>query len=137
MTEKVGVKDEALAKLKEQLIANQNILDATVNKYSTEIKEWKKQNEEQSEKISTLQKKVAETEEKLVVTINEMSDMNDELTQQSNLLNAEVAYTRSLKQSLANKERIIDQLKENIATYQTEANNNKYHMSQLEKDICL
>ena len=134
MTEKVGVKDEAMAKLKEQLIASQNILDATVNKHSIELKEWRKQNEEQSEKISTLQKKVAETEEKLVATRNEMSDMNDELTQQSNLLSAEVAYTRSLKQSLADKERIIDQLKEDIATYQTEANNNKYHMSELEKD---
>ena len=131
MTEKVGVKDEALAKLKEQLIANQNILDATVNKHSIELKEWKKQNEEQSENFLTLQKKVVETEEKLVATRNEMSDMNDELTQQSNLLSAEVAYTRSLKQSLADKERIIDQLKEDIAT---EANNNKYHMSELEKD---
>ena len=39
MTEKVGVKDEALAKLKEQLIANQNILDATVNKHLIELKE--------------------------------------------------------------------------------------------------
>ena len=134
MTEKVGVNDEALAKLKEQLITNQNILDATVNKHSIELKEWKKQNEEQSDKISTLQKMVAEIEEKLVATRNEMSDMNDELTQQSNLLSAEVAYTRSLKQSLTDKERIIDQLKEDIATYQTEANNNKYHMSELEKD---
>ena len=134
MTEKVGMKDEALAKLKEQLIANQNILDATVNKHSIELKEWKKQNEEQSENFLTLQKKVTETEEKLVATRSEMSDMNDELTQQSNLLSAEVAYTRSLKQSLADKERIIDQLKEDIATYQTEANNNKYHMSELKKD---
>ena len=134
MMEKVGVKDEALGKLKEQLIASQNILDATVNKHSIELKEWRKQNEEESNKISTLQKMVAETEEKLVATRNEMSDMNDELTQQSNLLSAEVAYTRSLKQSLADKERIIDQLKEDIATYQTEANNNKYHISELEKD---
>ena len=130
MMEKVGVNDEALAKLKEQLITNQNILDATVNKHSIELKEWKKQIEEESEKISIL----AETEEKLVATRNEMSDMNDELTQQSNLLSAEVAYTRSLKQSLTDKERIIDQLKEDIATYQTEANNNKHHMSELEKD---
>ena len=134
MTEKVGMKDEARAKLKEQLIANQNILDATVNKHSIELKEWKKQNEEQSENFLTLQKKVTETEEKLVATRSEMSDMIDEVTQQSNLLSAEVAYTRSLKQSLADKERIIDQLKEDIATYQTEANNNKYHMSELEKD---
>ena len=80
MTEKVGVKDEALPKLKEQLIANQNILDATVNKHLIELKEWKKQSE-----ILTFQKKVAETEEKLVATRNEISDINDELTEQSNL----------------------------------------------------
>ena len=98
------------------MIAKQSILDAAVNRQSVELREWQKQSAEQSDKIVTLQKEVAEKEEEVVATRND-------------LLSTEVAYTQSLKHTLADKERIIDQLKEDI-----EANNIKYHMSQLEKD---
>ena len=61
-----------------------------------------------------------------------MSDLNDELTLQSDLCWS--SLHASLKHTLVDKERIIDQLKEDIATYQTEANNIKHHMSQLETE---
>ena len=134
MMEKIRAKDEALAELKEQLITKQNILDAAVSKHSVELTEWQKQSAEQSDKIVTLQQEVAEKQEELVATKNETTDVNDELTQQSDLLSAEVAYTQTLKHTLADKERIIEQLNKDIATHQTEVNNIKSHMSELEKE---
>ena len=68
----------------------------------------------------TLQQEVAEKEEELNATRNDLQS---------------AAYTQSLKHTLADKERIIDQLKEDFTTYQTEANNINYHMSQLEKEM--
>ena len=119
MTEKIREKDEALAELKEQLTAKQSILDAAVSRHSVELREWEKQSAEQSDKIVTLQQEVAEKEEELDATRNDLQS---------------AAYTQSLEHTLADKERIIDQLKEDITTYQTEANDIKYHMSQLEKE---
>ena len=119
MTEKIREQDEALAELKEQLTAKQSILDAAVSRHSVELREWQKQSAEQSDKIVTLQQEVAEKEEELNATRNDLQS---------------AAYTQSLKHTLADKERIIDQLKEDITTYQTEANNINYHMSQLEKE---
>ena len=119
MTEKIRVNDEALAELKEQLTAKQSILDAAVSRHSVELREWEKQSAEQSDKIVTLQQEVAEKEEELDITRNDLRS---------------AAYTQSLKHTLADKERIIDQLKEDITTYQTEANDIKYRMSQLEKE---
>ena len=120
MIEKIRMQDEALAELKEQLTAKQSILDAAVSRHSVELREWQNQNAEQSDKIVTLQQEVTEKEEELDVTRND--------------LQSAAYYTQSLKHTLADKERIIDQLKEDIATYQTEANDIKYHMSQLEKE---
>ena len=117
--EKIRMQDEALAELKEQLTAKQSILDAAVSRHSVELREWQKQNAEQSDKIVTLQQEVAEKEEELDVTRNDLQS---------------AAYTQSLEHTLVDKERIIDQLKEDITTYQTEANDIKYHMSQLEKE---
>ena len=119
MTEKIREKDEALAELKEQLTAKQSILDAAVSRHSVELREWEKQSAEQSDKIVTLQQEVAEKEEELDVTRNDLQS---------------AAYMQSLEHTLADKETIIDQLKEDITTYQTEANDIKYHMSQLEKE---
>ena len=119
MTEKIREKDEALAELKEQLTAKQSILDAAVSRHSVELREWEKQSAEQSDKIVTLQQEVAEKEEELDATRNDLQS---------------AAYTQSLEHTLADKERIIDQLKEDITTYQSEANDIKYHMSQLEKE---
>ena len=119
MIEKIRMQDEALAELKEQLTAKQSILDAAVSRHSVELREWENQNAEQSDKIVTLQQGVIEKEEELDVTRNDLQS---------------AAYTQSLEHTLADKERIIDQLKEDIATYQTEANDIKYHMSQLEKE---
>ena len=120
MIEKIRMQDEALAELKEQLTAKQSILDAAVSRHSVELREWQNQNAEQSDKIVTLQQEVTEKEEELDVTRND--------------LQSAAYYTQSLEHTLADKERIIDQLKEDIATYQTEANDIKYHMSQLEKE---
>ena len=109
-------------------------MDATVSRHSVELTEWQKQSAEQSDKIVTLQQEVAEKQEELVASRNEMTDVNDELTQQSDLLSAEVAYTQTLKHTLADKERIIEQLNKDIATHQTEINNIKSRMSELEKE---
>ena len=119
MIEKIRMQDEALAELKEQLTAKQSILDAAVSRHSVELREWQNQNAEQSDKIVTLQQEVTEKEEELDVTRNDLQS---------------AAYIQSLKHTLADKERIIDQLKEDIATYQTEANDIKYHTNQLEKE---
>ena len=124
-------KDEALAELKEQLTAKQHLLEAAEDRHSVELTKWQKQIEKQTDRILSLQQEIVEKEEELIVTRNEMSD---ELTQQSDLLCAEVAYTQTLKHTLDDKERIINQLKEDIATYQAETNNIKYRMSQLEEE---
>ena len=69
MTEKIREKDEALAELKEQLTAKQSILDAAVSRHSVELREWQKQNAEQSDKIVTLQQEVTEKEEELMISL--------------------------------------------------------------------
>ena len=75
MAEKIKVKDETLAELKEQLIAKPSILEAVVSRHSIESTEYQKQSEKQSDKIATLKQEVTGKEEELVATRNEMSDL--------------------------------------------------------------
>ena len=130
MMEKLEMKDKALAALEEQLIAKQSILDDTVSRHSVELMTLKKNFKDQSNSCSTLQREIAEKEEELVATRKEISDLNDKLMQQSDL----AACTQTMKLALTDKERIISDLKEDIVKQQTEVNNTKHQMSQLERE---
>ena len=131
MIEKLQMKDRALAALEEQLITKQSILDDTVSRHSVELMTLKKNFEDQSNNsYSTLQREIAEKEEELVATRKEIFDLNDKLMQQSDL----ATCTQTMKLALTDKERIISDLKEDIVKQQTEANNTKHQMSQLERE---
>ena len=130
MMEKLEMKDKALTALEEQLIAKQSILDDAVSRHSVELMAWKKNFEEQSNSYSTLQREITEKEEELFATRKEISDQNDKLMQQSDL----AACTRAMKLVLTDKDKIISELKEDIIKQQTEANNIKHQLSQLERE---
>ena len=130
MMEKLEMKDKALAALEEQLIAKQSILDDIVSRHSIELMAWKKNFEEQSNSYSTLQREIKEKEEELFATRKEISDQNDKLMQQSDL----AACTQTMKLALTDKDKIINELKEDIVKQQTEANNTKHQLSQLERE---
>ena len=73
---------------------------------------------------------MAEKEEELVAARKEISDQNDKLIQQSDL----AACTQTMKLALTDKDRIISELKEDNVRQQTEANNTKHQLSQLERE---
>ena len=131
--ENIRVKDEALAKLKEELLMKQICLDdmnSTTIRRSNEFDEWRREAQEQLVRISTLQKEAAVKEEKLVaIQINEMSNLRQQLLQKSNLLSATMrSYAtkeQTLRYVLADKQRIIEQLRADNKIYAAEMNNSK------------
>ena len=98
-------KDEALAE-REELITEQN---GTISKYSIELEELHKQHQELSEKTMHLNNDLIEKEEELVVARQEISDLNNQLAQQSYQPN-----TKTVDNTLADRKsinwRIIDKL---------------------------
>ena len=60
MIEKLRVRDEMLVEFKNELIVKQNHFDAAVSRQSNELEELQKVNQEQSEKITTLQKGIVQ-----------------------------------------------------------------------------
>ena len=129
--EKLRVKDEELAKLQDELILEKNSFDAVVSKHSIELEGLKKVSQEQSEKLITLQNEVEEKEQQLVMSRKEVSSLRCELTQQSDLLNAETDNKQVMIDELADKERIINTLESYIVWYRAESNNAKKSMQQL------
>ena len=129
--EKLRVKDEELAKLQDELILEKNSFDAVVSKHSIELEGLKKVSQEQSEKLITLQNEVEEKEQQLVMSRKEVSSLHCELTQQSDLLNAETDNKQAMIDELADKERIINTLESYIVWYRAESNNAKKSMQQL------
>ena len=104
------VKDEALAE-REELIFEQN---DTIRKHSIELEELQKERRELSEKTMHLNNDLIEKEEELVVARQEISDLNNQLAQQSYQLNAEIADKQNLQNTLADRKcinwRIVDKL---------------------------
>ena len=142
MEEKIRVKDEGLAELKEELLVKQTCLDdmnvyVTVSRHSNELDEWRRETKKQLDRISTLQQQVAVKEEILVATkINEMSNLRHQLLRQSDLLSGIMrSYTdkeRIFQYVLADKKRIINQLQADNEIYVAELNNAKNFMQQME-----
>ena len=86
------VKGEALAE-REELIFKQN---DTIKKHSIELKELQKNHQELSEKTMCLNNDLIEKEEEVVVARQEISDLNNQLAQQSYQLNVEIADKQKL-----------------------------------------
>ena len=141
MDEKMRVKDEALNKLKEELTIKQNSLDVALSRHSTESDEWQKQTQEQLDKIITLEKEVAEKEEKLILTRNETFDLSNQLAIQSDLLSAEIAEKQEIQNVLINQEktstinqRSLDKLEMNNKMYKAELDDAKDLIQQLQTE---
>ena len=98
-------KDEALAE-REELITEQN---GTISKYSIELEELQKECRVLSEKTMHLNNDLIEKKEELVVARQEISDLNNQLAQQSYQPN-----TETVDNTLADRKsinwRIIDKL---------------------------
>ena len=141
MDEKMRVKDEALNKLKEELTIKQNSLDVALSRHSTESDEWQKQTQEQLDKIITLEKEVAEKEEKLILTRNETFDLSNQLAIQSDLLSAEIAEKQEIQNVLINQEktstinqRSLDKLEMDNKMYKAELDDAKDLIQQLQTE---
>ena len=141
MDEKMRVKDEALDKLKEELTIKQNSLDVAVSRHSTESDEWQKQTQEQLDKIITLEKEVAEKEEKLILTRNKTFNLSNQLAIQSDLLSAEIAEKQEIQNVLINQEktstinqRSLDKLEMDNKMYKAELDDAKDLIQQLQTE---
>ena len=86
LREELRQKDEALAKLNQQLMIKQKSLadlHVTVECHSSDLEEWQKVCQERSNEISVLQHEVTEKGEELVATRSTISDLHQQLLQQS------------------------------------------------------
>ena len=111
MTEKLRMKDEVLAEIKDKLILKQQSSNDAVSRHLIELEEAQKVTQKQSEKLLTLEKEVGGMDEELVVTRKEISDLKEQLAKQSDLLSSEMANKQNFP---TNKEktdwRIVDKL---------------------------
>ena len=126
MIEKIRAKEEKLTKLEEELIIKQDsVADMEINirRHTHELEEWQKESKEQSDKILSLQQEVADKREQLVITKSEITKLQRQLVEKSNLLSAIVVkYNNEVKAfeyARADKEQIIRSLQSNIEMYKT------------------
>ena len=126
MIEKIRAKEEKLTKLEEELIIKQDsVADMEINirRHTHELEEWQKESKEQSDKILSLQQEVADKREQLVITKSEITKLQCQLVEKSNLLSAIVVkYNNEVKAfeyARAEKEQIIRSLQSNIEMYKT------------------
>jgi len=86
LREDLRKRDEALAKLNRDLMIKQKSLadlHVTVENHSSDLEEWQKVCQERSNEISVLQQEVTEKGEELVATKSTISDLHQQLLQQS------------------------------------------------------
>ena len=105
--QKLANGEEEISNLKDQIRVKGEMMrvkDNVLVKFKQDLKEYQKVTCEQSVKILTLQKEVAEKEEELAVTREEITDLNDQLAKQSDLLSAEMANKWKIQNDLAGKE---------------------------------
>ena len=126
MIEKIRAKEEKLTKLKEELIIKQDsVADMEINirRHTHELEEWQKESQEQSDKILSLQQEVADKREQLVITKSEITKLQHQLVEKSNLLSAIVVQynneVKAFEYARAEKEQIIRSLQSNIEMYKT------------------
>ena len=118
------VQNKALAELTEELTMKQ--FESLSSMHSTKLEKTQKQNEELSDKLLTLHMEVMHKEE-LVETKEEMSHLNDQIAEQSKLLNTEMGDKQKIQNMLVGKEEI----KMDNETYKVELNSAKVLMQQL------
>ena len=113
--------EEEIFHLKDQIRVKEEIMrvkDNVLVKFKQDLKEYWKITYEQSLKISTLQKEVAEKEEELTVTRKEISDLNDQIAKQFDHLSAKMADKQKAQNILASKvKRIVDKLEADDEMY--------------------
>ena len=126
MIEKIRAKEEKLTKLEEELIIKQDsVADMEINirRHTHELEEWQKESKEQSDKILSLQQEVADKREQLVITKSEITKLQRQLVEKSNLLSAIVVQynneVKAFEYARADKEQIIRSLQSNIEMYKT------------------
>ena len=126
MIEKIRAKEEKLTKLEEELIIKQDsVADMEINirRHTHELEEWQKESQEQSDKILSLQQEVADKREQLVITKSEITKLQHQLVEKSNLLSAIVVQynneVKAFEYARAEKEQIIRSLQSNIEMYKT------------------
>ena len=95
--------------------------------HSTELEKWQKQSQQLSDKVLTLHKEVMQKEE--------LVETRKVLSQESELLNAEMADKQKIQNILAEKEminwRIVNKLEKDNETYKAELDNAEDLIQQL------
>ena len=111
MTEKLRMKDEVLAEIKDKLILKQQSSNDAVSRHLIELEEVQKITRKQSEKLLTLEKEVGGKDEELVVIRKELKE---QLAKQSDLLSGQMADKQKVQNFPTNKEKtdwtIVDKL---------------------------
>ena len=100
--------------------------------HSTELEKWQKQSQQLSDKVLTLHKEVMQKEEELVET-------RKVLSQELELLNAEMADKQKIQNILPEKEminwRIVNKLEKDNEMYKAELDNAKDLIKQGQRNV--
>ena len=121
--------------LKGKLDDAKHVIQQLKSQHSVEFEEWKKERLELLEKSMHLNKDLVEKEKELVVARQEMSNLNNQLAQQSDHLNGMMTSYADKEQELQNelddKNTNIDHLRDDNVMLKAELGDAKYVIQQL------
>ena len=131
MTAKIKIKDDLLSTLKEELISEQNLLDAAVSREFAESEKWKKKGQEQSDNIATLQQEVEERDKEIAAARKKISELQHDLTQQLDLLRCETACKQTVMHEL---HKVTQEQMNKVATLESEVREKEVELASVQQE---
>ena len=134
MTAKIKIKDDLLSTLKEELISKQNLLDAAVSRELAESDKWKKQGQEQSDSIATLQQEVEERDKEIAAARKKISELQHDLTQGADLLRCETACKQTVMHEL---HKVTQEQMNKVATLESEVREKEVELASVQQEFVI
>ena len=134
MTAKIKIKDDLLSTLKEELISEQNLLDAAVSRELAESEKWKKQGQEQLDNIATLQQEVEERDKEIAAARKKISELQHDLTQQADLLRCETAYKQTVMHEL---HKVTQEQMNEVATLESKVRKKEVELASVQQEYAI
>ena len=134
MTAKIKIKDDLLSTLKEELISEQNLLDAAVSRELAESDKWKKQGQEQSDNIATLQQEVEERDKEIAAARKKISELQHDLTQGADLLRCETACKQTVMHEL---HKVTQEQMNRVATLESEVREKEAELASVQQEFVI
>ena len=134
MTAKIKIKDDLLSTLKEELISEQNLLDAAVSRELAESDKWKKQGQEQSDNIATLQQEVEERDKEIAAARKKISELQHNLTQWADLLRYETACKQTVMHEL---HKVTQEQMNKVATLESKVREKEVELASVQQEFVI